>query len=491
MNLTYKGSPLSSLVKGPVIDEVNYDSSNANLLTVNNQGNITLASGYTFALPDAPGIPVTITAAASYYHDSDVLFMEDFENNNGPMTSTGKLGSSYTLSDAQSRSGLKAITPSNDTNNENVAQDVALPTGSNYKMTAWYFDPYPDEEKTATDRTQFAIVDGKNATFAGTFYQSSEADVIHNPTRYTWAYAPSSAGTAGNRWKDSGALRSTGWHKFEWLITPNGATLQIDGTLISDSAQSNIYKTMKSGTTIQPKIAGGWNNQSGNKAYIKNKHLIDDFYVVKDVATTTGTRTLTLNLVPPGGLPNLEIITQPTAEKVKQGETATFSVAASAAASAYQWYVSDDESGLNGTKVSGADKALLTLPNVDAASQQGNFYYCEVSSADGIVVKSNAVPLLITTNTQVNAPINPTLDSDTGIYSGASNYGDTLVTLFKDGGPVGYYLSKNGGPDQPNNHERHHVLPMQGHWEWATTRLQPLSLIMRGTSVKKLQHPEY
>ncbi|WP_342409697.1 stalk domain-containing protein [Paenibacillus sp. FSL R10-2778] len=459
VNLTYKGSPLSSLVKGPVIDEVSYDSSNSQLLTVNNQGNITLSNGYTFASPDAPGVPVTITARAGYYPDSEVLFMEDFENNNGPMTSMSKLGSSFTLSDAQSRSGLKAITPSDDTNNEKVAQDVALPAGSNYKMTAWYFDPYPNEEKTATDRTQFAIVDGKNATFAGTFYQSSEADVIHNPTKYTWAYAPSSAGTAGNRWKDSGALRSTGWHKFEWLITPNGATLQIDGTLISDSAQSDIYRAMKSGTTIQPKIAGGWNSQTGNKAYIKNKHLIDDFYVVKDVATTTGTRTLTVNLVPPGGLPNLEISTQPTAAEVKQGETATFSITASAAATAYQWYVSDDETGLSGTKVSGADKAVLTLSNVDAASQQGNFYYCEVSSAEGVVVKSHAVPLLITTNTQVNAPINPTLDSDSGIYNGASNYGDTLVTLFKDGVPVGYYLSKNGGPDQPNNHERYHVLP--------------------------------
>lgn len=62
VNLTYKGSPLSSLVKGPVIDEVSYDSSNSQLLTVNNQGNITLSNGYTFASPDAPGVPVTITA---------------------------------------------------------------------------------------------------------------------------------------------------------------------------------------------------------------------------------------------------------------------------------------------------------------------------------------------------------------------------------------------------------------------------------------------
>ncbi|MEK5478028.1 stalk domain-containing protein [Paenibacillus sp. FSL R5-0407] len=459
VNLTYKGSPLNSLVKGPVIDEVSYDSSNSNLLAVNNQGNITLSSGYTFAAPGAPGIPVTVTATASYYQDSDVLFMEDFENNNGPMTSTGKLGSTFALTDAQSRSGLKAITPSGDTNNENVAQDVALPAGGNYKMTAWYFDPYPYEEKTATERTQFAIVDGKNATFAGTIYQSSEADVIHNPTKYTWAYAPSSAGTAGNRWKDSGIERSTGWHKFEWLITPDGARLQIDGTLIPESEQSSIYKAMKSGTTIQPKIAGGWNGQPGNKAYIKNKHLIDDFYVVKDVATTTGTRTLTVNVIPPGGLPNLEIITQPSAAKVNQGETATFSVTASAAAAAYQWYVSDDETGLNGAKVSGADQAVFTLSNVDSASQQGKFYYCEVSSAEGVVLKSQAVPLLITTHTPVNSPINPTLNPDTGIYTGASNYGDTLVTLFKDGEPVGYYLSKNGGPDQPNNHERHHILP--------------------------------
>lgn len=458
VNLTYKGAPLSNLVKGPVIDDFSYDSNNSNLLTVDDNGNVTLASGYTLAAPGNPGIPVTITATTSYYHDSDVLFMEDFENNNGPLTSTSKLGSSFALSDAQSRSGLKAITPTSITNTENVHQDVALPAGSNYKMTAWYYDPYPDEEKTATVRTQFGILDGKNATYAGTFYQSSQADVIDNPTKYTWAYAPSTAGSAAKRWKDSGVQRSIGWHKFEWLITPNGATLEIDGNIISESAQYDIYKAMKSGTTIQPKIAGGWNNQSGNNSYINNKHLIDDFYVVKDVATVTGTRTLTLNLIPPGGLSDLEIISQPTAAKVNQGETATFSVTATAAAS-YQWYVSNDETGLNGTEVMGGDDAVLTLPNVNSTVQQGKFYYCQVSSPEGVVVKSHAAPLLINTNTQVNAPIYPILDPDTGIYTGGSNYGDTLVTLFKDGGPIGYYLSKNGGADQLNNHERHHVLP--------------------------------
>ena len=458
VNLTYKGAPLSSLIKGPVIDAFSYDSSNSNILTVDNNGRVTLASGYTFAAPGDPGIPVTITATTSYYHDSDVLFMEDFENNKGPLTSTSKLGSSFTLSNAQSRSGLKAVTPSSATNTENVSQDVALPAGSNYKMTAWYYDPYPDEEKTAAARTQFAILDGKNATFAGTFYQSTQADVIHNPTKYTWAYAPSSAGSAAKRWKDSGVERSTGWHKFEWLITPNGATLQIDGIPIPDSAQYDIYKAMKSGTTIQPKIAGGWNNQSGNISYVNNKHLIDDFYVVKDVAPVTGTRTLTLNVAPPGGASELKILTQPIAAKVNQGEPATFSVTASAASVSYQWYVSNDEKGLNGTEVVGGNDAVLTLPSVDSAAQQGKFYYCLVSTPEG-VVKSHAAPLLIQTNTQVNAPINPALDPNTGMYTGGSNYGDTLVTLFKDGVPVGYYLSKNGGSDQLNNHERHHVLP--------------------------------
>ena len=315
VNLTYRGAPLSSLIKGPVIDVLSYDSSNSNLLTVDDDGNITLANGYTFAAPGDSGIPVTITATTSYYHDSDVLFMEDFESNNDPLTATNKLGSSFTLSDAQSRTRLKAITPTSSTNTENVSQEV------------------------------------------------------------------------------------------------------------------------------------------------NNKHLIDDFYVEKDVAPVTGTRTLTLKLTPPGGVSDLEIITHPVAAKVNQGETATFSVTTSAAAASYQWFVSKDETGLNGAEVVGANDAVLKLTNVDSASQQGKFYYCLVTSAEGAVVKSQAAPLLIQTNTQVNAPINPTLDPNTGGYTGSSNYGDTLVTLFKDGGPVGYYLSKNGGPDQLNNHERHHVLP--------------------------------
>jgi hypothetical protein len=96
------------------------------------------------------------------------------------------------------------------------------------------------------------------------------------------------------------------------------------------------------------------------------------------------------------------ITLQPLAQNVMEGQSATFTVAASGnPAPMYQWQVSTDN-GANWNAVSGATSATLTLSGV-ALSENGNQYRCVVSNGVGAAVTSNAVMLTVTAFFQGNS----------------------------------------------------------------------------------------
>ena len=87
---------------------------------------------------------------------------------------------------------------------------------------------------------------------------------------------------------------------------------------------------------------------------------------------------------------------QPQNKKVTAGETAEFSVTATAGSETptYQWQQSTD-SGSNWTDISGATSASYTI-NSTTISMSGYQYRCVVKSASGVSVTSNAVTLTVT-----------------------------------------------------------------------------------------------
>ena len=87
---------------------------------------------------------------------------------------------------------------------------------------------------------------------------------------------------------------------------------------------------------------------------------------------------------------------QPQNKKVTAGETAEFSVTATAGSETptYQWQQSTD-SGSNWTDISGATSASYTI-NSTTISMSGYQYRCVVKSASGVSVISSAATLTVT-----------------------------------------------------------------------------------------------
>jgi hypothetical protein len=141
-------------------------------------------------------------------------------------------------------------------------------------------------------------------------------------------------------------------------------------------------------------------------------------------SATSNAAVLTVNPAPP------VITTQPSAQTVNVGQTATFSVAATGSAPlSYQWKK-------NGANIAGATASSYTTPAATLADD-GASYVCVVSNAAGTVTSSTAVlsvqaPPVITVN-----PVDQT------VAAGAT----ATFTVTATGSPTLYYQwNRNGSP---------------------------------------------
>jgi hypothetical protein len=105
---------------------------------------------------------------------------------------------------------------------------------------------------------------------------------------------------------------------------------------------------------------------------------------------------------PPSG-PTIN--TQPTAQAVNEGSTATFTVAATASAGSltYQWKRANRGSGTF-SAVSGATSASYTTAATDCATDHGAQYQCAVTDSNGTTTTSNAL-LTVRSVTTVSRPV--------------------------------------------------------------------------------------
>lgn len=148
--------------------------------------------------------------------------------------------------------------------------------------------------------------------------------------------------------------------------------------------------------------------------------------------TANAALTLTINTVPAIGTP-------PTAQSVKQGQTATFTVTATGSNLTYQWR-KDDVDLVDGGNISGATTATLVLLNASTADI-GN-YSVVVSNAAG---QKTSTPVTLNVEVVVvNSDIRVLLAAGTDLVDGVSvsKFGSELVG--QSGKPVVFTIRNNG-----------------------------------------------
>ena len=167
--------------------------------------------------------------------------------------------------------------------------------------------------------------------------------------------------------------------------------------------------------------------------------------------------TVTGNLSSGAAVTTPSISVQPQNKEVTAGETATFTVEASAGSETptYQWQQSTDNGG-SWTDISGATEASYTISST-TTSMSGNQYRCVVKSASGVSVISSAATLTVETYTPpttytIRADVTP---AGAGSVSGGGSYTEgTSVTLTATNNPgyrfVGWVESGTTVSTNPN-----------------------------------------
>lgn len=269
---------------------VTYSTNNPNV-TVSQDGTLALKPGYT---PQA-GETVTVTAQVTYYDPNGVVFVDSFEGEK--KFTSGNAAGVYEHSDQGSLFGRRAATSVGSTNGYPA---VNLQEVTDVTVTAWYYDA-----NGGADQTKFGFSINGQGNALGIFYDGTIAAYVKDLTKTHYGARVSGVTYNNYSWGTTDVERSTGWHKFEWIIDDeNGLTEKIDGKVISTNPY--VGKTMTEADHVLAKVENnqnvksltsltlmeGWNNNATNRSEISGRHFIDGVSVVR-----TGTATQTATLV--------------------------------------------------------------------------------------------------------------------------------------------------------------------------------------------------
>ena len=122
------------------------------------------------------------------------------------------------------------------------------------------------------------------------------------------------------------------------------------------------------------------------------------------------------------------VSTQPTAQSVTEGQTATFTAAFTNAASV-QWYDASDDSALSG-------ETSTTLVINTVLADDGNTYYAIATSSDAATVQTNTVALSVAESTATQAPVINTGGSTSITLTVGDTYSDPAWTATDDIGSI-------------------------------------------------------
>ena len=288
------------------IESVEYTTNNENI-EVSEDGTLSYKAGYT---PKA-GDTVQVTAKVTYYDEEGVIFTDSFEGEK--KFTDGDSADLYKHSAAGSLYGRQAATANTTSTG---SPSVNIDEVSDVTVTAWYYDA-----NGGADQTKFGFgINNNDDAALGIFYDGSIAALVDDMTKTHYGARVKGFTYNNYGFGTTDVERSTGWHKFEWIIdSEDGLTEKIDGKVIStntivgtnqtdmDLVKVENNENIKSLSRLA--IRENWNNNGTNMAEIQDRHFIDGVSVVKN-GTETASETVKSIEIP---LQDVEYTVNPTA----------------------------------------------------------------------------------------------------------------------------------------------------------------------------------
>ena len=231
----------------------------------------------------------------------------------------------------------------------------------------------------------------------------------------------------------SGGSDSAGGTPVETPIAPSITTQPADQTaitgqmatfLVKATGTSLSYQWKKNGTHITGATSSSYTTPATSSADSGAKYSVSVSNSVSSVTSNTATLTVSDTAVAPA------ITTQPAAQSVTQGQTATFLVKASGTSLQYQWKK-------GGTDIPDATFSTYTTP-ATSMGDSGGVFTVVVSNALGTVTSSSA------TLTVTAAAVAPTITTQPAAQAVAPGQTASFSVVATGTEPLAYQWQKNG-----------------------------------------------
>ena len=207
-------------------------------------------------------------------------------------------------------------------------------------------------------------------------------------------------------------------------ITGQTATFSVTAT-----GTSLRYQWKKGGADIPDATSSSYTTPATSSADTGTKYSVSVRNSVSTVTSSTATLTVSDTAVAPA------ISSQPTAQSVTVGQTATFLVKASGTSLQYQWKK-------NGTAIPGATSSTYTTPATSMADG-GAVFTVVVSNSAGSVTSNNAT-LTVTAAVVVPVVVAPAITAQPAAQTVTAGQTATFSVTATGTAPLGYQWKKGG-----------------------------------------------
>ena len=199
--------------------------------------------------------------------------------------------------------------------------------------------------------------------------------------------------------------------------------------LVKAAGTSLSYQWKRNGTDIPGATNSSYTTPATTLADNGTKYLVSVSNTEGQVPSNAATLTVSDTAMAPA------ITTQPAAQSVTAGQTATFSVIATGTSLKYQWKKGD-------TAIPGATSSTYTTPATSMADS-GAVFTVVVSNSEGSVTSSNAT-LTVTAAVVVPVVVAPTIDTQPGAQTVIAGQAATFSVTATGTAPLTYQWKKNG-----------------------------------------------